>query len=216
MSTRAPRMALSLVVGLAGLLSAGADAASTDKKATTYRWVDEQGIVHYGDSIPPQYAEKEHSVLNNQGVEVGRSEAQKTPEQLAAEAQQREAARKQQQHDNFLLTTYTSVKDIEALRDVRLDQLQGQRTAAEQYVDNLHSRLVSLQGRVKHFRPYNSRPDARRMPDDLAEDLVHTLNEMRTQSNALSAKNEEVSAVRAQFDMDIDRYRELHEAHVKR
>ena len=216
MSTRAPRMALGLMFGLASLLSAGADAASTDKKATTYRWVDEQGIVHYGDSIPPQYAEKEHAVLNNQGVVVGHAEAQKTPEQLAAEAQAFEVTRKQQQHDTFLLATYTSVKDIESLRDVRLDQLQGQRTAAEQYVENLHSRLVALQGRVKHFRPYNARPDARRMPDDLAEDLVHTLNEMRTQSNALVAKNKEVSAVRAQFEMDIDRYRALHEPHMKR
>jgi hypothetical protein len=215
MSTRAPRMALGLMIGLAGLLPAGADAAS-DGKATAYRWVDEQGIVHYGDSIPPQYAEKEHAVLNNQGVVVGHSDAQKTPEQLAVEAKEEEAAHKQQQHDTFLLATYTSVKDIESLRDVRLDQLQGQRTAAEQYVENLHSRLVALQERIKHFRPYNVRADARRMPDDLAEDLVHTLNEMHTQSNALSVKNDEVSAVRAQFDMDIDRYRALHEVHTKR
>jgi hypothetical protein len=216
MSTRAPRMALSLMIGLAGLLPAGADAASSDKRSTTYRWVDEQGVIHYGDSIPPQYAEKEHAVLNNQGVVVGHTDAQKTPEQLGTEAKEQEAIRKQLQHDNFLLTTYTSVKDIESLRDVRLDQLQGQRTAAEQYVENLHSRLVALQGRARHFRPYNARPDAHRMPDDLAEDLVHTLNEMRSQSNALSVKNEEVSAVRAQFNMDIDRYRALHEPRVKR
>jgi hypothetical protein len=216
MSTRAPRMALGLMLGLAGLLPAGADAASPDKRPTAYRWVDEQGVVHYGDSIPPQYAEKEHTLLNNQGVVVGHSDAQKTPEQQAAEAKEQEALHKQQQHDSFLLATYTSVKDIEALRDVRLDQLQGQRYAAEQYVDSLHSRLVALQERIKHFRPYNTRADARRMPDDLAEDLVHTLNEMRTQSGVLSLKNDEVSAVRAQFNMDIDRYQALHEVHAKR
>jgi hypothetical protein len=210
MSTLGPRMALGLVFGFVGLLSGGPAAG------TTYKWVDEQGVVHYGDSIPPQYAEKEHKLLNNQGVEVGHTEAQRTPEEVAADARAHELLLKQQQHDNFLLTTYTSVKDIEALRDVRLDQLQGQRTAAEQYVENLHSRLVALQGRVKLFRPYNARPDARRMPDDLAEDLVHTLNEMRNQSNALSAKNQEVVTMKEQFELDIDRYRELHEARVKR
>ena len=215
MSTLGPRMALGLVLGLAGVLTGG-PAAGTTSTATTYKWVDEQGVVHYGDSIPPQYAEKEHKVLNKQGVEVGHTEAQKTPEELAVEARDHEALVKQQQHDSFLLTTYTSVKDIEALRDVRLDQLQGQRTAAEQYVENLHSRLVALQGRVKHFRPYSASPGARRIPDDLAEDLVHTLNEMRTQSNALSAKNQEVVAMREQFDLDITRYRELHEARAKR
>ena len=216
MSTLGPRMALGLVFGLAGVLTGGPAAGTTSSTATTYKWVDEQGVVHYGDSIPPQYAEKEHKVLNKQGVEVGHTEAQKTPEELAVEARDHEALVKQQQHDSFLLTTYTSVKDIEALRDVRLDQLQGQRTAAEQYVENLHSRLIALQGRLKHFRPYNAGPSARRMPDDLAEDLVHTLNEMRTQSNALSAKNQEVVAMREQFDLDITRYRELHEARAKR
>ena len=214
MSTRGPRMALGLVLGLAGVLSGGM-AAGTNY-ATTYKWVDEQGVVHYGDSIPPQYAEKEHQLLNNQGIEVGHTEAQKTPEELAIEARAHDALVKQQQHDSFLLATYTSVKDIEALRDVRLEQLQGQRIAAEQYVENLHSRLIALQGRVKHFRPYNARRDARRMPDDLAEDLVHTLNEMRTQSNALTAKNQEVATLKEQFDMDIDRYRALHEARPKR
>jgi hypothetical protein len=54
------------------------------------------------------------------------------------------------------------------------------------------------------------------MPDDLAEDLVHTLNEMRNQSNALTAKKQEVVAMREQFEVDIDRYRELHEARAKR
>jgi hypothetical protein len=215
MSTLGPRMALGLVLGLAGSLS-GSVAVGATNQTTTYKWVDEQGVVHYGDSVPPQYAEKEHKLLNGQGVEIGHTEAQKTPEQLAVEAQEHDALVKQQQHDNFLLTTYTSVKDIESLRDVRLDQLQGQRTAAEQYVENLHSRLVALQGRVKHFRPYNTRPDARRLPDDLAEDLVHTLNEMSTQSNALAAKNQEMAAMKDQFDLDINRYRELHGAHANR
>ena len=44
-----------------------------------------------------------------------------------------------------------------------------------------------------HFKPYSSEPDARRMPDDLAEELVHTLNESRTQRNALDAKRHEES-----------------------
>ena len=212
MSTRGLCSALGLMLGLA----IAGTAAGANNQAAAYKWVDEQGVTHYGDSIPPQYAERELHLLNKQGVEVGHTDAAKTPEQLAAEARIREASLKQQQHDNLLITSYTSVKDIESIRDVRLDQLNGQRTAAEQYVENLHSRLVALQGRAKHFRPYNAQAGARRMPDDLAEDLVHTLNEMRTQNNALTAKNQEVAAAKAQFDSDIERYRELHDGHPKR
>jgi hypothetical protein len=213
MSMRVSRSGLGLMAGLAGLTLAWTALAGN---GALYKWTDDQGVVHYGDSIPPQYAEKAHETLNKQGVAVGHAEAQKTPEQQAQEAHDNEAALKQQQHDNFLLATYTSVKDIESLRDVRLEQLEGQRTAAETYVETLRSRLFALQERAKHFRPYNNKPDARRLPDDMAEDLVHTLNEMRSQRNALTAKNEEVTAVRTQFDMDIQRYRELHEVHAHR
>jgi hypothetical protein len=146
-------------------------------------------------------------------VELRKLDAQKTPEQLAVEEQAQQGVAREKQHDAFLLNTYTSVKDIEALRDLRLDQLHGQRVAAEQYVDSLHSRLSALQGRAKLFKPYSSRPDAHRMPDDVAEDLVRTLNELRMQSNALNTKLEAETALKAQFQSDIERYRELRAPH---
>jgi hypothetical protein len=180
------------------------------KDSVTYRWTDDQGVVHYGDSIPPQYAQKERSVLNSRGVEMRKLDAQKTPEQLAAEARNEQDVLRQKQHDAFLLNTYTSVKDIEALRDVRLDQLHGQRIAAEQYVDGLHARLSALQERAMNFKPYNQRPAAHKMPDDVAEDLIHTLNELRTQNNTLVAKTEEETTLKSQFQADIERYQELH------
>ena len=215
MSLRVSRSGFGLVAAVAGLTLAWTALAGTPPVAA-YKWTDDQGVVHYGDSIPPQYAEKAHEALDKQGMAVGHSDAAKTPEELAEEARTHDATVKQLQHDNFLIATYTSVKDIESLRDVRLDQLKGQRVAAEAYVENLRSRLVALQERAKHFRPYSAQASAHRMPDDLAEDLVHTLNETRTQSNALTAKNAEIAAVKAQFDSDIDRYRELHEIHAHR
>jgi hypothetical protein len=183
---------------------------------TTFRWVDDQGVVHYGDRIPPQYATKERSVLNAQGVEVKHVDAQKTAEQIETESRRQQELFKQKQHDNFLVTTYTSVKDIEALRDERLQQLNSQRTAAEQYIDTLHSRLSGLQARAMMFRPYNAKKGTRRMPDDLAEDLVRTLNEMRSQTDALTLKSREETTLRTDFQADIERYRELHAAHADR
>ncbi|MGH8136770.1 MAG: DUF4124 domain-containing protein [Steroidobacteraceae bacterium] len=218
MSDQAPRLALGLLLALAGFppMAAGAAGGSTVKdKGVAYRWVDEQGLVHYGDRIPPQYAQKEREVLNSQGVEVRKLDAQKSPEQLAAEARVQQGIVRQKQHDSFLMTTYTSVKDIEALRDVRLDQLRGQRVAAEQYVDSLHSRLSALQSRALRFKPYNSRTEARRMPDDLAEDLIRTLNELHTQSGVLVTRGEEETALKAQFQADIERYQQLHAAHAQ-
>jgi hypothetical protein len=191
------------------LLCAVGCLAHAAEKGFAYKWVDEHGVTHYGDSVPAQYAKKENSLLNKQGMEVARTAAQMTPEELAEEARRQEAAIRQKQHDSFLLTTYTSIKDIEALRDERLEQISGQRRAAEAYVAGLHGRLSALQSRALNFKPYNEKPTARRMPDDLAEDLMRALNEMRSQKTALVAKDAEETALRAQFQSDIDRYREL-------
>ena len=196
-----------------GAAHAAPAAGGTSQKGIAYRWVDEQGVVHYGDHIPPQYASQERAVLNAQGVEVGHLDGEKTPEQQAAEKRARQETMRQRQHDAFLVSTYTSVKDIEALRDVRLDQLKGQRAAAEQYIESLRVRLASLQSRALGFSPYSARADARRMPDDLAENLVRTVNELQQQSSALAANSEAETSLRAQFQADIDRYRELHSIH---
>lgn len=188
-------------------------AASTDSKGpVVYRWVDEQGVVHYGDRVPPQYAQQEASVLNRSGVEVGRVSAEKSSKEVEATTREQEELRKQKQHDDFLLATYTSVADIEQLRDERLQQLKGQRVAAEQYIAGLHERLLGLQGRAILFKPYATSSQARRLPDDVAEQLVRTLNEIRAQRTALAVRDQQESAVRAQFQADIDRYRELRSA----
>ena len=212
MSVRKPRLAKDLLLVCIAL---AATAALADK-GVTYKWVDEQGVVHYGDRIPPQYAQKERSVLNSQGVEVRKLDAEKSAEQVAAETRQQEEVLREKQHDSFLMTTYTSVKDIEALRDERLDQLKAQRAAAQQYVESLHSRLSSLQSRAMMFRPYSLKAGARRMPDDLAEDLVRTLNEMRGQMDAITVKAKEEGSLRDQFQADIERYRVLHGIRAQR
>jgi len=219
MSVRAAHLRVFSLALAAALAAAAVPAAPTPQSGsktsskTTYRWVDDQGVVHYGDQIPPQYAGKEREVMNPQGVPIGHVEGQKSPDQLAQEARERAAVIKQKQHDSFLITTYTSVKDIEALRDARLDQLKTQRAAGQQYIESLKARLGALQTRAMSFRPYSANAGARPMPDDLAEDLVRTVNEMHTQTGALAHESEDEAQLRAQFQADIDRYRELHTLH---
>lgn len=194
------------------LLGLCAGSASAWADTPTYKWVDDQGVTHYGDSIPPQYAQKESTVLNKEGVPIGHNAAAKSPAEVAAEAAAHEQLAHQKQHDSFLLNTYTSVKDIEQVRDERMQQIKGQRLAAEQYVASLGERLTALQARAQNFKPYSTRPDAHRMPDDLAEQMVHTINDIRAQKAALTTSQEEEVKTQAQFQADIDRYKELRAA----
>jgi Domain of unknown function (DUF4124) len=207
---RLSRQALPLLLALT--CAAGSAVAQNSDKGVSYRWVDEHGVVHYGDSIPPKYARNSRQILNSQGVEIGHVDAEKTSAQLAAEAHAQARRVAQKQHDYFLLSTYTSVKDIESLRDERLAQLEAQQTAAQQYVQSLQSRLTALQDRAQQFAPYSARPNAPRMPDDLAQELVQTLSEVHLQDQSIQARLEQETQVKAQFQSDIERYEQLRAA----
>jgi Domain of unknown function (DUF4124) len=204
-----PRSVSVATFSFIALCLCAASAASWADGGAVYKWVDDQGVVHYGDRIPPQYAQKESTTLNSEGVAIGHTAATKSPAEQAAEADAEQQVARQKQHDTFLLTTYTSVKDIEQLRDERMSQVKAQRVATEQYIASLSERLAALQTRAQMFKPYSTRPDAHRMPDDLAEQMVHTINDIRSQRAALNTGKDEEMKTQAQFQADIDRYKEL-------
>lgn len=187
----------------------------TTKERSTYYYEDDKGK-YYGDRVPIDASTRERKVLNRQGVVVQTLEAEKTPAELAAEQERMRIAAEQKQHDVFLLTTYASVREIEQLRDQRLDQIEGQVLASSLYIETLEQRLQALQARALTFRPYNADRNAQRLPDDLAENLVRTLKETRVQRNALESKRKEKDTVRDEFESDIQRFRTLKVAQIDR
>ena len=116
------------------LIAAGSLAHADDNSRKLYKWTDNQGQVHYGDHVPDEYANQERRVFNEQGVEADHVDAQKSPEQMAADDNCRERRRAATGRDQNLLNTYGSVEEIERLRDQRLallaDQIKGRRVSS--------------------------------------------------------------------------------------
>lgn len=183
---------------------------NTPSKGTkSYKWVDEHGVTHYGDTVPPEYARQERSELNAQGVEL-----RQLPRQLSAEeadvAQKKAAAEaRRRQHDSFLLTTYTKASDIEQLRDERIALIDGQMEIARGSIESNQQRLKDLEQRLRGFLPYSTAPNARRVPDQLAEQVVRTVKERDQLREGLRKREKEKAELRAQFNEDIARYKEL-------
>jgi hypothetical protein len=200
------RQFLLALAGSIALICSGAWAAGGTK---AYRWVDKDGVVHYGDTVPPQYAEQAHQELNQQGVPVREFPRQLSPEEAAAaqKAAAEEARRKQ--HDSFLLNTYTKVGDIEQLRDERIALINSQMDLARGSIATTDQRLVALQNRLRAFRPYSDSPNARRVPDQLAEEVVRALSERRSMNTQLQQREQEKAEQLANFNNDIARYKEL-------
>lgn len=54
-------------------------------KKKLYKWVDEEGQVHYSDRVPADQIKKKHEELSEQGVVLEKIENARTKEEFAAE-----------------------------------------------------------------------------------------------------------------------------------
>ena len=201
-----------LLTALTLALLAGGAVAQTDKQKKLYRWVDKNGQVHYGDSVPAEYAEQDRDVLNKQGVKVGREEGTITPEEAAAKAAEEKAARDEQKRklrDRVLLQTYQSVKELEILRDARLELVDAQLTIQEQSLANLRAQHAKIERTAARYAPINTEPGAEPLPEETAADLARSANDIATQESNLLRRREERENIRLTFEADIKRYQEL-------
>ncbi len=190
--------------------------APTSKSATPsnngrvlYKWVDNDGVTHFGDHVPPEYASQEQHILNSKGYEINHLDAQKSAEQAASEEKKILDAQQSALRDKNLLSTYASVQEIERLRDQRLTLLADQIKVTNQFLETLNGQMKKMRGDSMRFRPYNSDPKAPIMPDQMAEDLVRLSTDVRTQQKNLQQKRSEEATMSIQFESDIDRFKEL-------
>jgi len=187
-------------------------ASATEKAQKLYRWVDSDGVVHFGDSIPAEYTDLERHVVNNHGITVDVMRAKRTEEEIAEERRQEElriARDVQRRQDQALLATYLSIDEIVLHRDRRVELFQAQARVTELYLSNLKRRLDSLEEEASLYRPYSVDPDAEMIDPDLAGDLVTTKDTIERHQANLQRFHDDEQNILARFDGDIDRFRKL-------
>jgi DNA repair photolyase len=187
-----------------------ASAAAQDAKY--YKWVDKDGNVHFGDSIPPEYAEQPKQVLNDQGVTVEHLEGKKTAEQILAEKRAAELEAQielQNRADQALLATYVNVDEIIMHRDRRVELYQAQARVTELYLRNAQRRLNSLERDARRYKPYNSDPNAPTIDESLLNDIEETKSTIRRQENNLGKYKASQEQIIARFEGDINRFKTL-------
>jgi hypothetical protein len=191
------------------VLSQGAFGAQDQK---LYRWVDKEGNVHFGDSVPAEYAEVEKQVVNEHGVTLDVLRGKKTEEEIAAERRAEEARAERElrrRQDQALLATYLSIDEILMHRDRRVELFQAQARVTELYLRNLQKRLASLQQEASRFQPYSEDPDAPMLDPALAADIATTTDTISRHQQNLQRYHEDEQNIVARFDGDITRFKAL-------
>lgn len=197
---------LLLLIALPMLATAG------DQQQKLYRWVDAEGIVHYGDSIPAEYAEIERQVVNDHGITVDVMAAKKTEAEIAEDKRQEDLriqAELQRRQDQALLATYLTVDEILMHRDRRVELFQAQTRVTELYLKNLERRMTSLTEEAAQYRPYSDDPDAEMIDPDLAADMQTTRETIARHQQNLQRFEEDQNNIVARFDGDIVRFKKL-------
>jgi hypothetical protein len=168
---------------LAAVLAAAcaAWAVPVDAAGKVYRWVDENGVVHFGDAIPPEYSKERHEVLDGSGSRVTVH-----GEKVEAEQPVRD------NRDRALLATYGSVQEIEAVRDRRIGYLEDQNAVALDRLQSLRTRKQAL----------DDNPAA-------MNELATVERLIRDYDGEVNRRNAEIERIRGQFDEDIQRFEEL-------
>lgn len=187
-------------------------AGQANNQQKLYRWVDSEGVVHFGDSIPAEYAEIERQVVNDHGITMEVMRAKRTAEEIAEEQRQDELriqAELQKRQDQALLATYLTVDEILMHRDRRVELFQAQARVTELYLKNLQRRLDSLQDEANKFRPYSDDPDAELIDPDLSHDMQTTRETIQRHRENLERFKDDENNIVARFDGDINRFKRL-------
>lgn len=199
-------------LALSAALALAQPASADEQNQKLYRWVDEQGVVHYGDSVPAEYADADKQVVNEHGITVDVMRGKKSEAELAEERRLAEIAaerERQRRQDRALLATYLSVEEIIMHRDRRVELFQAQARVTELYLRNLQRRLEKLQELASRYRPYSEDPNAEMIDPALSADIAATRDAIARHQENLSRFREDEKSIVASFNGDIDRFKAL-------
>jgi len=182
------------------------------QQRAAYTWVDNDGVRHYGDSIPPEYADLPKDVINEHGVTIGHIRGVKTAEEVEAERIEAEATLQKElqiRADGALLLTYQTVAEIEMHRDRKVKLYQAQSRVTELYLRNLDRRYQQLQEQSKRYRPYSSDPSAPMIQPRLVKEMKETEGRIGRHKLNLQKYQQDERNMIEQFNGDIHRFKSL-------
>jgi hypothetical protein len=190
-------------------LSAAASAAAEGRH---YKWVDADGKVYFGDSVPPEFVDLRKQVLNEQGVVVDELAGKMSDEEIAAlrlAEEERQRAEIQARADQALLATYLTVQEIELHRDRRVELFKAQSRVTELYLRNLKRQLGKLEREASRYQPYSDDPDAPMVEPSLVEAISETEVIIARHEGNLTQFREDERQIIARFEGDITRFKRL-------
>ncbi len=180
-------------------------AISFNADAKLYKWVDKNGRTHYGETIPPEYADRDTKQLEN-GRVTDRSEAFDTEKKNSAKKETAEdkAAEEARRRDQALLNSFTNENEIDLSRDRSLLQIEARINSYQTLIKSAQSTLADL-----HKEAEARTKKGWSIPKSLTDDIADAEARVSKLQTGLEDNQKEFEAVKARFEAQKLRFREL-------
>jgi Xaa-Pro aminopeptidase len=206
---------LLLRIPLPMLFLALAVMAASPADAQVYRWVDEDGNVHYTDSLPPERARDARRVYSRDGSPIREVERAPTEAELREreqrrrlaeerQAEEREARRQQAEYDRMLLRTFNDENHLERTREDRLEAM-----AAQQRV--LRIRNTRDQEELEELRERAAQAERTGQgdPEAIYSRIRRTEARIAERNERMAELDRGMDQLDQEFDNHLKRFREL-------
>jgi hypothetical protein len=204
-------MRVDSTLGMVAVLIAGVFLLSVASVAAdTYRWKDKDGKVHYGATVPPEYAEQPYDILNKAGIVIEHVEDTSAPLEVVAEkkVQKRKPLisdeERQFQSDRLLLIQYRSEEEINQALNLEVAQLGYDSMLVNKSYD---STGIAIRGQIR--KAADQQRANLPIRADQKKEIDHLYARRIRDENKLNALIKRENRIRARFQTAIERYRFL-------
>jgi hypothetical protein len=176
-----------------------------------YKWVDEEGRMHYSDRLPPVDVQRAHSALDERGVTIDQVDAAKTPEQIKQEQEVERLRRERQQliekqrtEDRVLLRTFRSEDDIIMTRD-------GQLQAIDAYIKITHANIKRIKSSLEDLQRQAAARElsGKQIPQKFKDEIEDKNQALKDAYQSIVNREHDKDRIRTAFAKDQQRFREL-------
>jgi len=184
---------------------------ATSAQARIKCWENSDGVRECGEKVPPEYAQKSHKEISNQGITLEESERVKTEEERLEEEhllaiQEEEEVKKEEAkaQDKILLDTYSNTDDIQMTSDGKVAALESTINLANKRNEKIQADLDKRTAAAAAAELAGKQPS-----EALLKDIRSLKRQVKNNNKFIADKRLEQGEIKKEYAEKINRFVEL-------
>ncbi len=180
--------------------------------ADTYRWRDKEGNLHFGESVPAEYAGLPYDVVNDAGLVIKHVEKGDVPPDVVMKEEKKSEGRaplisveeRRRQADRYLLLQYKSEEDIQHELEMELSQMAYDLRINQQSMD---STKAAIRSQLRDLADQQRAGQV--ISDEQRQEVDKLYARLSSDKRKLARLDQQGETIRTRFQTNLERFRYL-------